>query len=52
MIAWMDDFNKWNANANDDLFTLNLPARQVWIPKILITNANKRTFFKISTKSD
>ena len=29
MIAWMDDFNKWNANANDDLFTLNLPARQV-----------------------
>jgi uncharacterized OB-fold protein len=52
MIAWMDDFNKWNANANDDLFTLNLPAKQVWIPKILIKNANKRTFFSFDNDFD
>jgi hypothetical protein len=53
IIEWMDEFIKWNTNTNDDLFTLNLPANRVWIPKIIIKNsAKKRTFFSFDNDFD
>jgi hypothetical protein len=53
IIEWMDELIKWNTSTNDDLFTLNLPANRVWIPKIIIKNsAKKRTFFSFDNDFD
>jgi nicotinic acetylcholine receptor alpha-7 len=52
-MLWKDERITWNVSENAGISSIDLPVKNVWVPKVIIGNsAKKRTFFAFDNEFD